>query len=968
MSAKPETETLMKNCGVKTEDVQPKLNIHKLAGKKVSQETRDYESLFSDDSNEPSSKRRGTQQRKILLKGPLGSGKSLVARKVQRHCFAAFSVVFFIIAKLITPGEAIENVIVEQYALAKEDKKKILDILKNHDRKCCLIFDGVETMNAFEHGVLRVIQDDRFSECDIIVTSDIPETNNIEKYFDTVCETQVLTVEDARSLISDIVKNEDRVETILNCKVSGPNVCPFSEEYNPMVLSFHACLVKNRIIHGDKATLTLGSLFAEIVKFICKGCSGSSLIDVLTMVGTICLDLLQGKRLFLHETDEDVKALDSVVFDSGLLVRLGNGFVTSCHKSMDVFLATVYLITYLSKTGNLTDILESDPDIIIVSDQVFLYFCLSLIDNPAVLDIPNPDIAKQALQKFVLKNIEHIQLGLSDFTEMYPALNIASERRNIDSLVKNFFLEVLSLCTKIKILVLNSKFPFLEILSKMKHQLATLTRIEIGDYAEPYQVGIPAVTREGELDIVLSNLTEDDIKELLTTLQEIQKTLCIYLLSSKTTMLDISILFKPEVGRIHIHQMGDQIELLVENEIGPCPKLKHLHFSSPYLKHDEETFSAIASAVQKGHLPNISHLSLVGLSEVDGLLPILLESPWPNLQHLDLSETNFDQREDFDCLRKHVFHKLTSLSIYDPDIAITSAESISGQLEKLQTLQLKYNGERTAFCQSLSHGKLQNITGLKLLTSSYNIDKVLPTLKIPHVTSLKLAHVRPGGGNIRAISKHINLTNLVQLDITSIAMENLLSSLLRKKLPKLETLILSFCELMTGDFECLVDANKKGNLPRLQYLNLSNNPNIADEMNRVFAEEKQWGKLTKLDVSCDRKVSQDIFPLLLTKAESLLEIRELTCSVKNVKYLPNQMKQTWSDLSTIKLDLYIGTDFDVVLKSVIQFKKDGWFPSLETVVICSCARDWTPTISAVKHELRSQGIILQFSVRESRTH
>ena len=64
----------MKNCGVKTEDVQPRLIIRKLAGKEVSQETRDYTSLFGDDSNEPSSKRRRTQQRKILMKGPLGSG------------------------------------------------------------------------------------------------------------------------------------------------------------------------------------------------------------------------------------------------------------------------------------------------------------------------------------------------------------------------------------------------------------------------------------------------------------------------------------------------------------------------------------------------------------------------------------------------------------------------------------------------------------------------------------------------------------------------------------------------------------------------------------------------------------------------------------------------------------------------------------------------------------------------------
>ena len=116
-SAKPGMETLMKNCSVKTEDIQPRLMIRKLAGKEVSQEIRDYTSLFGDDSNELSWKRRRTQQRKILLKGSLGSGKSRVARKLQRDwrkdILVTFSVVFLISVKLVNPGEAIENVIVQ---------------------------------------------------------------------------------------------------------------------------------------------------------------------------------------------------------------------------------------------------------------------------------------------------------------------------------------------------------------------------------------------------------------------------------------------------------------------------------------------------------------------------------------------------------------------------------------------------------------------------------------------------------------------------------------------------------------------------------------------------------------------------------------------------------------------------------------------------------------------------------------
>ena len=348
-SAKPEMETLMKNCGVKMEDVQPRIMVHKLAGKEVSQETRDYTSLFGDDSNEPSSKRRRTQQRKILLKGPLGSGKTRVARKVQRNwvkdCFATFSVVFFILVKLINPGEAIENVIVKQYGLVKEDKRKYWTFLQNHKRKCCIIFDGVNTINAFKGCVLHFIQDHRLSECDILVTSDIVETGGIDYHFDTVCEMQVLTVDNAKALVSDIVKEEDKVTKVMNFKVTGPNIGHLSGQYNPIVLSFLAGLVQNNEIDGNDREITLGNLYAKLVKFVCKKCSGDYLIDILTKTGKLSFDILEGKRV-LRETADDVKAFDSVVFDSGLLVRHNNSFVTSCHKSLDIFLAAVYFVLH----------------------------------------------------------------------------------------------------------------------------------------------------------------------------------------------------------------------------------------------------------------------------------------------------------------------------------------------------------------------------------------------------------------------------------------------------------------------------------------------------------------------------------------------------------------------------------------------------------------------------------------------
>ena len=652
----------MKNCGVKTKDILPRLMISKLDGKEVSQETRDYTSLFGDDSNEPSSKRRRTQQRKILLKGPLGSGKTRVARKVQRNwvkdCFATFSVVFFILVKLINPGEAIENVIVKQYGLVKEDKKKILDLLQNHKRKCCIIFDGVNTINEFKGCVLHFIQDHRLSECDILVTSDIFETGGIDYHFGTVCETQVLTVDDAKTLVSDIVKDEDKVTKVMNFKMAGPSIGHLSGKYNPIVLSLLAGLVQNNEIDGNGREITLGNLYSKLVKFVCKKCSGDYLIDILTMTGKLSLDVLQGKRV-LRETDDDVKTLDSVVFDSGILVRHNNSFVTSCHRSLGIFFAAVYFVLLL-KEG-----FEIGTDPLLLTDHLLLYFCLSLLENPLYLNISNTVRARGNFEAFMRLKLDNSQFDLKDFIQNYPAFSVIWGGQNGDDLVKDFTFKMLSCCKSIENLVLCSSFPFTELLSQMNPGLSTLQKIQIGDLIVPADVDVPLVTRENEINIFVNDLSDSSIEKLLKIFRQTGKRLCIYVICSKGTFFDLTILFQPKVKRIHIHQIGeDEIDLLVDREIPECP-VEFLHLSSPSVKVGKDVFSALSKAVKEGKLAHLSHLYLVKLYQASGMLPHLFECEWPNLTHLDMSDIQLDVC-DVRCLREYIFSKLTSLSVLDP--------------------------------------------------------------------------------------------------------------------------------------------------------------------------------------------------------------------------------------------------------------------------------------------------------------
>ena len=958
-TAKPEMETLMKNCGWEAEDVQPRLTIHKQAGKKVSQETRDYNTLFGHDSNEPSAKRRYIQQRKILLKGPLGSGKSTIARKVQKDwvkdTVATFSFVFFILAKLVNPGDPIESVIVQQYSLEEEDKQKILNLVANHNRKCCIIFDGIETMNVFNKCVLHVMQDKRFSQCDVIITSDILETVDIDKYFDTVCETQILTEEDAKGLVFDIVKDEDKVKQVMNSKITGPSV-HLSRQNNPMFLSFLACLVANNEMDRNEGTVTLGTLYVQFVKFVSE--KHSCQFDQLRKMGKLSLDVLLGKR-FLRETDDDVKELGSSVFDSGLLVRHSNGFVTCCHKSLDIFLAAVFLVVSLSEGG-----FGLCPDSLLLNGHLLLYFCLSLVENPFDLCISNIGRARESFEAVLRDKIDRAQLDLTDFTQMYPVFAIEWKNQKDDHLVKNFVFNVLSSCKNIVTLTLSPSFPFVKLFSQMNPGLSTIQKVQVGNLVEPAEVGVPLETRENEIDILVNDVPESSIEELLKTLSKSDKRLCIYVICSKGTMLDLTILFQPKVKRIHVHQMGsEKMDLLLRREIPKCP-VELLHLSSLYLNVGKEVFSALSMAVREGKLACLTHLCLVKLHQAKGMLMHLFESEWPNLTHLDMSDTGVVRR-DVECLQKYIFPRLTYLSIHEsPLLLMRDPHEVNppifyrDSLMNLKTFRLRHSAEGP-FSQALIERKFPNITELELLLDTFRNEKLFVSEQVPNLKQLKLSPVLRKSMNFKSITEKMNLRQLIKIDLTCVVIWGELSLLVRLELPCLESLVLSDCSLMPGDLRLLSDANRRGHLAKLRNLDLSKNSCLLDVWDEVFAADYPWKTLTKLNVSTLGSSSSSYNKTdlrILGNVDCFPKLRELGFSVQNRDFPQEDLKIVWEQLDT--LEVYSDLSLDQSLKPIVQALEKRLFPALRIVRVLDPPA--TRSSRVLCHELRSKGITLQF--------
>ena len=191
-----------------------------------------YKDMFKEDSesgSEAEKPKRQKKRKKILSKGDPGMGKSTLGKKIgldwAKGLFKMFSVIFFIVLRIVKPGDSIEDVIIQQTPeleglhMSKEKVRKMLD--KFGDR-CLLILDGLD-----EHGlgqnddVLKIIRNRKLLNCGVMVSSRPHSTKEIEGFFPTVVRVDVFTREEAEKYVSKFFKDKDKITEILEFKPSG---------------------------------------------------------------------------------------------------------------------------------------------------------------------------------------------------------------------------------------------------------------------------------------------------------------------------------------------------------------------------------------------------------------------------------------------------------------------------------------------------------------------------------------------------------------------------------------------------------------------------------------------------------------------------------------------------------------------------------------------------------------------------
>ena len=131
--------------------------------------------------------------KRVLIKAEPGMGKTTLARKMAwdwaMGVFTTFSIVFLISLKLMRPGDAIENVIIEQLQPLKDmniSSKVVKEMLDNFGSRCLIILDGFDelfpTVQSYKNSeIKKIVEGQKLYRCHALLTSRPHITAETEK-------------------------------------------------------------------------------------------------------------------------------------------------------------------------------------------------------------------------------------------------------------------------------------------------------------------------------------------------------------------------------------------------------------------------------------------------------------------------------------------------------------------------------------------------------------------------------------------------------------------------------------------------------------------------------------------------------------------------------------------------------------------------------------------------------------------
>ena len=337
--------------------------------------------------------------KKVLVKGDPGIGKTSLLKRIAsdwaKGIFTAFSVVFFVFLKLVKPGDAIENVIIDQMPVLEGmgmTPGKLMDILETPGNRCLLILDGLdEHALGKNRDVQKIVKGQKLLYTNIILSSRPHSTRDIERYFPSIVRVQGFTYHEAEKFAVKILLDRDKVSTVLSFSPSG--MTENSLQQSPILLSFICLLVREENLNLLEKRHDIGYLFTRMVRclyrkfLIRKGVEFSTerFISTMISVGKLALETLVSGHSLMQRS-RIITEVGPDAFDYGLLIghedfrlikdETADIVITFSHRSVQEFLGALFFIFSLNEGETVPNLLGSNQKSIFFTNPLFLHFCL----------------------------------------------------------------------------------------------------------------------------------------------------------------------------------------------------------------------------------------------------------------------------------------------------------------------------------------------------------------------------------------------------------------------------------------------------------------------------------------------------------------------------------------------------------------------------------------------------------------
>ena len=864
---------------------------------------------------------------KILMKGDPGMGKTILGKKIGLDwavgIFRAFSIVFFVALKLVRPQQAIEDAILQQNSELlglKVSKQKLASILDKFSDRCLLILDGLD-----EHGlgtnedVLKIIRDEKLLDSGIVVFSRPHSAKDIEKYFHTIVSVSGFTAGEAEKFVSKIIKDKSRVKEILTFRpVDLTSNVPIKK--CPILLAFLCALVNDSDIHLSDVTISVGEIYLRMIRHLYKkfvirkgaDFEEEEFVSMMKSVGKLALKTLTSDKPLLQR-GEVLKIVGEYAFEYGFFAghedsRLSldvfsDIYVTYTHRSIEEFFGSFGFLQDLCDGKSVEDILGSDcrkPTFMV--NPLALKFCLWFLSNSAI-HLSEKDNCYDKLVSYVAKRIDMKHFHPYFVSHQYPAISITRAIEMNDVLELKFFRKALERCKRIRSLSLTFTIPdnYIDYMlgSVSAHVLENLMEITIGGYVhdkkadmDAFRISINTFSYQyllSHLDIMLSKYS----------VSRRNPQIYVRLGLRHGSEYDITNMIPYYVKELQLDTKKRQCTLIAAGEFPSCPTLTHLTLSS--FQIDSSVSQALTKAVQRGKLPKLTSVKLLGCS--------LGNSNFPELPEFCFQADSLPGISPNLSLPQHPLKAVTALKLVqiDPDhINDMIAVVRQGLLSNLRELNMSFD--------------VSFDTALKRNMSDWFVREFDPA-HAPFLEKLTLGHFITSADQLRTLFCKLAQTKVGYLDLTgSHGVTGSLSVLFANPFPVLHSLVLQDCALNSDDLRSLAQGNVQGKLPQLRHLDISQTNNIAITQD-LFSHSAKWDQLLTL--------ATDNTYVLNIGIDKLCSLREL-----KLPSMESSIKITRSWESIQEIDVFqrdwrhLG---DTILSDIADGVEKGLFPNLKTV-------------------------------------